>query len=126
MPRFPAPMLQRTAIAMLFGIAIALVLQTASPAQSVSRLESRITQLEFEIRNLRNQLSQASSGGLRVPDVSRPASGPSSSLNALDPSLEAQFDNLATLAIELKQDLGALEQRVATLEAAVSPSTSTP
>lgn len=79
------------------------------------RLEARVRRLEQQVRQVRSQLIQESSQR-PVSPTSRPAS-PASSLE--DSPLEAQFDNLATLAIELKQQVRTLEARVLQLEEAL-------
>lgn len=81
--------------------------------------DSRLTQLEFDVRQLQTQLNRleaqlSQSGPVAAP--SRPAV-PSGSVSG-DPSLAVQFDNLATLAIELKQQVRQLESRVTQLEQA--------
>lgn len=83
------------------------------------QLESRVDRLESELSRLRSRLNQLEtrSGGVR-PTPTIPSGAPSP-LNEL--TLEEQFDNLATLAIELKQDLRQLEARVADLEADRAP-----
>ncbi|NER78708.1 MAG: hypothetical protein F6K42_03845 [Leptolyngbya sp. SIO1D8] len=76
------------------------------------RLESRVRSLESEMSRMRSRLTQlaAQISGSQA-DLSLPAASP-----LLEPSLEEQFDNLATLAIELKQQVRALEERVTSLE----------
>ena len=83
-----------------------------SAKASTSLTDSRINQLEFQLRSLQTQVSQlqsqrprASSGSSDRPDLA-PAS---SSFN--DPTLDEQFDNLATLVIELNQRTAALEAK---------------
>ena len=79
------------------------------------RLESRVRRLESELSRVRSQLMQlgAELSGSQLGDLTPPISG-SPSLN--DPPLEEQFDNLATLAIELKLQVRSLEERVSYLE----------
>jgi uncharacterized protein YceH (UPF0502 family) len=93
--------------------------QTTASAQIDSRVESRLTQLEFELRDMRSRLSQIESrrptlGPSVRPQNSAPIAPPA---DANNPSLEARLVNLANLAIETKQDVQALEQRVTRLEA---------
>ncbi len=84
-------------------------------AQSEARLESRLNRLESELGRLRSQLSRVEYQ-LAIPN--RPAAPPQPAPppDLLEPSLEEQFDNLATLTIELKQRLQQLERRVEQLE----------
>lgn len=78
------------------------------------RLESRIDRLESELSQVRSRLNQlAARNNLPQTAPALPAGTPGS-LN--EPSLEEQFDNLATLAIELRQDLRDLQDRVNELE----------
>lgn len=87
----------------------------ALPGRADTRLESRVSRLEFDLRTVQTELrqleSRLSQSG-NVPSMPRP----SPHYPDAGPSLEEQFDNLATLAIELKQDLRALEGRVERLE----------
>lgn len=77
------------------------------------RLETRVDRLESELSRVRSQLTQleARSGG---PSTLPPATSVPGSSNEL--SLAEQFDNLATLAIEVRQDVRDLQVRVAELE----------
>ena len=103
-------------IRVLMGV---LAAPLAFPSVASSRVESRLSQLEFQVRSLRSQLSQIES---RLSSrSSTTTASPPIAVPSLpgDLSLETQFDNLATLAIELKQDLRQLEQRVTALEATV-------
>lgn len=83
------------------------------PAKASTLTDSRINQLEFQLRSLQGQISQLQS---QLPRTSgrggdRPNPAPaSSSFN--DPTLDEQFDNLATLVIELSQRVLALEAQV--------------
>lgn len=77
------------------------------------RLESRVDRLESGLSQVRSQLTRLEA------QIDR--SGSSVSLTETTPlpnelSLEEQFDNLATLAIELKLDVRALQERVSELE----------
>lgn len=87
-----------------------------TPAQSRSQLEFRITQLETQISELRGQiyrLSSQGSGVSRPPSSSRPSSG---STNPRMLSGDPMFDNLATLAIETKEDVIKIKERLSKLE----------
>ena len=79
---------------------------------STSLTDSRINQLEFQLRSLQNQVSQLQSQLPRSGSSStRPSPGAASP--AFEPSLDEQFDNLATLVIELSQRVLALESQAA-------------
>lgn len=69
-----------------------------------SRLESRVNRIE----------AQLGQGGVRLP-VNR-SSSTAKKKRPLQIQGEEMFDNLATLVIELKQDVKKLEERVAKLE----------
>lgn len=79
------------------------------------RLESRVDRVESQIGRLQSQLTQLSS---RVSGGTQASSQPLDVDPAYpnDPSPVEQFDNLATLAIELKLQVRELEARVAELE----------
>ncbi|HEY9762256.1 MAG TPA: hypothetical protein V6D07_06995 [Trichocoleus sp.] len=102
---------------LVLAILLVAVLIALVPQPATAQVESRVSQLEFELRQVRSQLSQIearlSQPGQTAPIPVRPATPPRTATN---PSLETQFDNLATLAIELKQQVRALETRVARLE----------
>lgn len=80
------------------------------------RLESRVDRLESGLSQVRSQLTrlkaQVSRSGSPLPPIETTSPLP----NEL--SLEEQFDNLATLAIELKLDVRDLQERVSGLEQA--------
>ncbi|MGF1458510.1 MAG: hypothetical protein ACFBSG_05735 [Leptolyngbyaceae cyanobacterium] len=86
-------------------------LTVAVAAQGTSlRLESRVDRLEAELSRVRSRLNQVEARN------NIPPSTPSATPGLNEPSLEEQFDNLATLAIELKQDVRQLEVRITELE----------
>lgn len=90
----------------------------AAPGRANIRLESRVNSLEYELRMVQAELSRLSSTARSQPMQPAqplPSTPPASSAYV---SLDQQFDNLATLAIELREDLRALESRVAALEQA--------
>ncbi len=91
-----------------------------TPAGSATQLEFRITQLESQITDIRAQISRLNSPGSGVnqpPSSSRPSSGPTN-LRML--SGDPMFDNLATLAIETKQDVIKIKERLSKLESSRS------
>lgn len=110
----------------VLGVMIALVLLTLlsrsfTPVAASSALESRVSRLETDNSQLRGQISRLESeisrlAGTRQPrQASQPApptsSVPSLSVLADDPT----FKRLATLVIELKERVVALENQVAEL-----------
>jgi predicted RNase H-like nuclease (RuvC/YqgF family) len=90
-----------------------LLAQTSSQLGSrVSRLESENTTLRSRVSRLENAISRLNQGGGQIqiepaPEVAPPTLG----------SDDPMFDRLATLVIETKQQVLALEERVAALEA---------
>lgn len=89
----------------------------AAPSHANIRLESRVNSLEYQLRMVQAELSRLSSTARSQP-VQPPPSTPVPPASGAHLSFDQQFDNLATLAIELKDDLRALEERVAALEQA--------
>lgn len=98
-----------------FCLALTLLLSLwLRPVGASSLLVSRVNQLEFRLRSLQSQVSQiqaqlprpgGGTGGRRpAPVVSSP--------DLSDPSLDQQFDNLATLVIELRDRIEVLEAQV--------------
>lgn len=91
----------------------------SAPALSQLRLESRLNTLEFQINSIQSRLGQLESqlnrGGSfespRAPTTPRPSPNTRGRLSG-DP----MFDRLATLVIELKQQVNKLEKRVSQLE----------
>lgn len=98
-----------------------LVMYGQAQVGNVTRLESRVSRLESRMTRIQSELGQLSSRitgtEQAIPDDSVPISPFPD-----DPTPEEQFDNLATLAIELKQQVRALEDRVSQLEGAPSES----
>ncbi|MEL6469146.1 MAG: hypothetical protein AAFQ74_05420 [Cyanobacteria bacterium J06623_4] len=84
------------------------------PAKASSSLtDSRVTQLEFQVRSLQTQINQlqsrrpsSSPAGSRPPDIV--SAGPTPG----ELSFEQQFDNLAILVIEINQRLAAIETQL--------------
>lgn len=92
-------------------LAVALVLIWLRPVAASSLVDARIRQLEFQVRSLQTQLNQIPNSRPRTGSAPPP---PPTAVPTLpgDPTLAQQFDNLATLAIELKQRVSALEEQV--------------
>ncbi|MBD2107505.1 hypothetical protein [Nodosilinea sp. FACHB-13] len=108
----------RWSIGLLLGVLLWLGLGHCAKAQSEARIDMRLSSLESELGRLRSQVRQIESQ-LSIPN--RPApSLPTITSPGVEPSLDEQFDNLATLAIELKQQVRQLETRVTQLERAGS------
>ncbi|MBE9184649.1 hypothetical protein IQ270_07925 [Microcoleus sp. LEGE 07076] len=99
------------------ALAIA-VLPSFTPAQSTVQLEFRITQLESQITELRGQIYSLQSQGSRVNRSESRNSPSSGRANPRMLSGDPMFDNLATLAIETKQDVLKIKERLSKLESA--------
>ncbi|MBE9078897.1 hypothetical protein IQ241_16625 [Romeria aff. gracilis LEGE 07310] len=106
---------KRTALVALSLLLVGLLLR---PASASSNLQSRVVRLEFDLRSVQSQVSQLQSQLSRRGPPGRPApptdSAPAPTLNG--PSLDEQFDNLAILVIEMRDQVRALESKVAELE----------
>lgn len=95
-------------------ITLLVILSLLLPAKASSSLtDSRVTQLEFQVRSLQTQINQLQS---RRPGSS-PAEAPPPNISQAGPTpgelpLEQQFDNLAILVIEINQRLGAIETQL--------------
>ena len=83
------------------------------------RLESRLDRVESELSRVRSNLMRLEAQISGPTPIAVPSADSSAPLNDL--SLNEQFDNLATLAIELKQDLQQLEDRVVEIEQRLNP-----
>ncbi len=84
--------------------------------EASSLSDSRLARLEFEVNALQNQVNQLQnqlSRGTRPSVQNNPVSRPvEHSSNLGDPTLDEQFDNLATLVIELNQRVLQIEDRL--------------
>ncbi|MEM8808838.1 MAG: hypothetical protein AAGF01_22700 [Cyanobacteria bacterium P01_G01_bin.38] len=99
----------------VFCLTLALLLSLwLRPVGASSLLTSRVNQLEFRLRSLQSQVSRiqaqipgpsGSTGGSRPAPVELPP-------DLGDPSLDQQFDNLATLVIELRDRIEVLEAQI--------------
>ena len=108
------------AIAMLLVI-LAWINLTPEVALS-QQAESRINNLEFDLRNIESRLGQIESQlGQSVRSVSPTTVTPNNQVRNRQLARLQSFDKLANLAIETRQDLKQLEARVAKLESRVAP-----
>jgi uncharacterized protein YceH (UPF0502 family) len=99
---------------MVIGLCFGMTFSTAAQSRNL-QLESRVDRLEAELSRLRSQLTRLEASVNR-PSSSAPVPLIEPPLPIDAPSLDDQFDNLATLAIELKQDVRQLQQRLTALE----------
>jgi cell division protein FtsB len=111
-----------TCLAIIFAFTI---LSSRTLAQSSAALESRISRLESDNFQMRSQISNLESqlSALRgqspsqIPSPSRPAPPPVTPRpNRQVSSSDPMFDRLATLVIELRERIKALEAQVAELK----------
>jgi outer membrane murein-binding lipoprotein Lpp len=90
--------------------------KTASPQQVESRinnLEADFNRVESRLNQIESQLGQTrQSPSSRTRLTPRQSNGSRGNLSQQDP----MFDRLATLVVELKQQVNKLEERVAKLE----------
>ena len=109
-------------LALIFALVI---LSSRTLAQSSSALESRISRLESDSFQVRSQLTRLESqlGQLsgrspsQTPTPNRPPQVPPRSTRQRQvSSSDPMFDRLATLVIELKERVQALEAQVAALK----------
>lgn len=111
----------------MLGIAMLLVILAwinLTPEVALSQqAESRINNLEFDLRNIESRLGQIESQlGQSVRSVSpRTTVTPNNQVRNRQLARLQSFDKLANLAIETRQDLKQLEARVAKLESRVAP-----
>ena len=100
--------------------------QIATPAQSTNQLESRLSRIELENTTLRSRVGQlesqvsrlSSNAGIDFPQPPADRSTPAASPLANDPT----FKRLATLVIELKERIVAVENQVTAIAPSSSPS----
>ncbi|MCL6436907.1 MAG: hypothetical protein K6T90_22420 [Leptolyngbyaceae cyanobacterium HOT.MB2.61] len=107
-------MLRRLGLILLAAIFGFLVWQSRTPAQSVANLQADLYNLRVQVNQLQAQVAQ-----LSQRNFSRsPSSSPAPRIPSGSPYLSDRqmLDRLAILAIEAKDRLNALEQRVSRLE----------
>ncbi len=118
----------------LWGCILLLLILTPrfTLAQTSTGLESRLSRLESESFSVRSQLNRLESQvyrlsnqlsnqqpGIEVPEIS-PAEPPLRNSGVLS-SDDPQFDRLATLVVELKLQVNEIEERLAQVEAQLTP-----
>ncbi|PSB21644.1 hypothetical protein C7B65_03420 [Phormidesmis priestleyi ULC007] len=93
---------------------LVLPLQACSPAQAQAGLDSRVSRLETELLGIQNRLNQIEASrsrqGVAVPAPVLPSGDRRGDRRIV--SADPQFDRLATLVIELKERVTALETRL--------------
>ena len=100
----------------------------SSSSFRLSRIETDIRTLQSEIQQLETALDRVarrSGDTVIIQDITPdPANGASASPTPLDVEAaqsELMFDQLATLVIETRQDMFALQEKVETLEQSITP-----
>ncbi len=103
-----------------FGVGV--IYTPSVSAQSISRLDSRIDRLRFRLRKLEAQVRRLSQSNPRAaspsPDVGRSSQfedPPIVDDDPIDPN-DPLFKRLATLVIEIKDDINKIEARLDNLE----------
>ncbi|MGC9502226.1 hypothetical protein [Baaleninema sp.] len=111
--------LKRWGLGLLLAVAISLAVAPAlasSVESRVSRLESDLWQLRSQVRQLSSQLSRL--GNSRPNPTPEPLEIPSQRLPSASVLAEdPMFERLATLVVEQKRRLDAIEARLQVLEA---------
>ncbi len=109
-------------ISILLGLGLLIsILVVSSPTRAqFSNTDWRISQLETELGNLRSQVNRLAASVDRPPPVPLPPnpatmSSPAPSLEPSD-TAESRFTRLATLVVELRQEIRDLQARVHALE----------
>jgi hypothetical protein len=80
----------------------------------INNLESRFYRLESQINRIETQLNRVGSSSPKVPNNPLPSQRHPRRLSQREG--DKMFDRLATLVIELKQDVKELQKRVSLLE----------
>lgn len=93
-------------VGLILALLLSIFLRPAVADASLS--ESRINQLEFKVRSLQTQINQLQ-GQVPNPSSGNATSRPDIASPPNELSLDEQFDNLATLVIEINQRVAALE-----------------
>lgn len=105
-------MLRRLGLILVTALLTFLLLQGRTSAQLASNLQADIFELRSQVNQLRSQVAQLTRQSPSSPRPT-PSRTPRSLTDPTDPQI---IDRLATLAIEAKDRLNALEDRVAKLE----------
>ena len=106
-------MLRRVRFIVAVALLMLLLWQGRTAAQSAANLQADIFQLRSQVNQLRAQVVQLSRQNPSNVRAASPSRIPRSPTDPSDPQI---IDRLATLAIEAKDRLSALESRVSKLE----------
>ncbi|MBD2021944.1 hypothetical protein H6F43_17325 [Leptolyngbya sp. FACHB-36] len=110
--------LRRVGLVLVVAVLMVLALQGRSAAQSTINLQADIFQLRQQVNQLQAQVSQLSRPNYSAPRGGTAPRGSAPTSRPRSPELSDAdiVDRLAILAIEAKDRLNALEQRVTKLE----------
>ena len=97
-------------VCLILTLLLSIWLRPAIADSSLS--ESRINQLEFQVRSLQTQINQLQGQSPNLSSGSA-TSRPDVALPRNELSIDEQFDNLATLVIEINQRVIRLEEKAA-------------
>lgn len=105
---------RRLGLILTIAVLVVLLLQNRSMAQGAANFQADINQLRLQVSQLQSQVAQlAGRQSYPVPGTPSPNRAPR---RPGDPTDAQIIDRLATLAIEAKDRLNALESRIARLE----------
>lgn len=107
-------MLKQLALGLIGALLAVLMLQSHTAAQSTVNLQADVNQLRAQVNQLQAQVSQL--GRQNFPSTTTGSSGTRSRARSPELSDSQIVDRLATLAIEAKERISALEARVNKLE----------
>lgn len=105
-------MLKRIGMILTIAVLVVLALQSQVSAQATVNLQADVNRLRQQVYQLQSQVSQLR----RATGTSSPTPTPRRSQRSPELTDQEMIDRLATLAIEAKDRLNALEARVARLE----------
>jgi outer membrane murein-binding lipoprotein Lpp len=108
----------RKILLLLFTTVLLITWWAGSHPAASQQIESRLNNLEADFNRLESQVNQLQSQLQRPTSRSTPTLPPTQRLrrNVLPQEREQMFDRLATLVVELRQQVNTLEKRVSQLE----------
>ncbi len=113
--------LQSLSWMIIIPLLIILLWQSAAPAQT-SRLDSRVARLENENSQLRSRIGRLETQISRLGrGAGLTAPAPLPEVRTSDLANDPMFERLATLVIETRERVSALEERLAGIEARLPP-----
>lgn len=113
-------LLNKTAMLAIAMLLVILALISLTPIASSQQDQSRIYNLEFDLRNLESRLnaieSQLNQRGVQTPRTPTTPNPNNQRRNREQLARSQSFDNLANLVIETRLDVKQLQARVSKLE----------